>query len=278
MKRSLKLFLIPAILITSLLFTFTASAAADFVTVRTNDSWPTKDRTAGGTVFTSTYTANGYVLKAKKSGKTTTISKYANGGTVISDGTTVYYCTSSSKNLTLYKMNLSTGKNEKIKKLGTSSTWGIDLCGKYKNDIYFIRNVPEGSFWKINLKTKAIKKVSIGDRTVSIAQQTGQYFVLKDGTGAGYSYLGLLNAKTGKFKQIAKWPVTNKNTSKYIYYVQKKDNTYASSYNVSVKRYNLETGKTKTLVSSLKIRNVQELTTKYVKYLDANGNVKTKKW
>lgn len=175
-------------------------------------------------------------------------------------------------------MNLNTGKRTAIKKLGTSGTWGIDLCGKYGNDLYFIRNVPEGSFWKVNLKTKAVKQVSTNGKTVSIVQQSGQYFVLKDGTGAGYSYLGLWDAKAGKFKQIAKYPVANKVTPNYIYYVQKKDSTYSSSYDVSVKRYNLKTGATKTLVSSLKISGVRELTTKYVKYIDANGNEKTKKW
>ena len=47
---------------------------------------------------------------------------------------------------------------------------------------------------------------------------------------------------------------------------------------VSVKRCSLKTGKKKTLVKSLRVRNVTEITSKYVKYTTTSGKTKKKTW
>ncbi|MBR2188275.1 MAG: hypothetical protein IJ860_02540 [Eubacterium sp.] len=263
---------------TFMLFWAVPVSAAAFKTVHTNTSWPVSSRKSGGAVFSSEYTSSGTILRAQKSGKTVTITNSFNGGTVISDGKTAYYCAKTSDKWCLYKANVKTGSKKKIGVLATSG-YNIDLAGIYKNQVYYIIDVPEGTFAKFSLKNKSANKLSFG-KTVSIARQTGKYFVLADGTGAGYSYLGLWNAASNKFKTISKKPVIWYETSKYVYFVEYKKSGYyfGQSADMLVKRYKLSNGQKKTITKSFNGTGISQLTAKYVKYYTSSGSQKTIRW
>ena len=279
MKKICKVIMIAAVLLSCMMITDSAYASGNYAAIYTNYSWPVEKRTAGGTVFESTYIANGNSrLKAEKGGKTVIISQEANGGKIVTDGNIVYYCTSRASGLTLYKKNLKTGTNKKIKVIGDSNTYGIELSGIFKNEIYFVRNVPEGSFGKVNIKSKKVRNISVGKRTVTTAEQYNQYFVLLDGTGAGYSYLGLWNANKSTFTRLTKYPVRYVKTKKYIYYVRKAGVTQDTWDKGTVNRYTLSTGKTQKLLSIDGMAQVQDFTSKYIRYYDRDHVLRTKKW
>ncbi len=278
MKKVLRGILIFAVVLAGsfLMKTAVVSAADDFATVHTNSSWDVKDRSVNGTVFTtSSYSSNGWVLTAKKGGKTIKISNCSNGGCVLSNGTIVLYCTSKSDGFVLYKMNLSTGKKVKYRGMAGSSDWGVELCGKYGKDIYFIRNVPEGTFCKVNLSTKKVTKIK---NIVSSAAQQGKYLYLRDGTGAGFSYLGQWNAQANKYIKIGSRPTIYKANSRYVYYTESAGYDSNGLQTISVKRYSNADGKRKTLISSMKVKYTVDITSTYIKYVDVNGNQKTRKF
>lgn len=280
MKKVLRGILIFAVVLAGsfLMKTAVVSAADDFVTVHTNSSWDVKDRSVNGTVFTaSSYSSKGYILTAYRNGRTIRISDCASGGNVLSNGTIVLYC---NEDNVLYKMNLSTGKTVRYRGLhSTAPLRSVTLCGKYGKDVYFIRDVPEGLLYKVNLTTKKAEKIPIGGKRVSSAEQQGKYFYFTDGTGAGKSYLGQWNAATGKFVKITDRPRIFKANSRYVYYTQVLSlNNTQSIATLAVKRYVMATGKRETLISSLKVRDVREITSTYVKYLDTNGNMKTRRF
>lgn len=265
-------------LLCPLLFTTPVRAASGFKTVYTNTGFDVSKRKVNGAVFSSVYDSytSSSVLRVTKNGSSRLISNYHNGGKVISDGKTVYYCTSGKS---LYKMNISTGKEEYIAWLGGSDINNIELSGKYKNDIYYVMNVPEGKLRRINIKTGKIRNVSVSGNAVTHAEMTGKYIVLSDGTGAGHSYLGIWNAASRKFKTISKKFPAWKTGSKYIYYAEEKSHKQNSpDRTVTVKRYSLSTGAKKTLVKSVKVKYIMEITSKYIKYSDWNGKIKRKKW
>ena len=230
-------------------------------------------------LFSPVRTCRGSKLTATKDGITKTISSKNNGSEVISDGNVVYYVARKSGKQVLYRASITTGKKKKIAAICKSSHM-VELAGYYKNKIYYILDSPEGSFGMVNLKTKKVKKLATKDRTVTSADQSGKYFVMSDGTGAGYSYLGVWNASKGKFKVIAKTPMQWVVSGKNVYYIQVLSGDYWASkpYTIRIKRYRLSTGKSKTLVSSLKVKNIEEFTAKYVKYRDTAGKLHTKQW
>lgn len=245
--------------------------------------------TVNGAVFS--VTSKSYTVKSlavTKNGQTHTLSTKYDGG-IISDGKTAYFCEIRSGKWCLCKANISTGKVIKIKPLAGKKN-RITLEGIYKNKIYYIKNMPEGDLYCINLKTKKVKRL-LPKKCVSSAQQIKQYFVMSDGTGAGFSYLGVYNAKNGKFSTVSKNPFTWTITSKYIYYVEGIGNVYMGSFqpkNVTVKRYTLSSKKKKTLVKTLTIQYTSGMgfqtgadagiTTNSLKYYDKNGKKKTKRW
>lgn len=284
--KAKKIFLFMFILTIGLLISQRQAMAASYKMVRTNDSWPLETRTAGKAVFTATYdTSRGAAsLSAVKGGKTIEITDSFNNGTVISNGRYVYYCSKESDRFTLYRFDL---KNSARKKIGTLLSFSqsesyyhnISLEGCYGKYIYFIIDVPEGAFARINIKNGKVKKYDF-DNTVSSIEQKNEYLLLTDGTGAGYSYLGLYNAANGKYKKITKSPYLWSINSKYVFYA-KITNGYIFStepVTIQVKRYTLSSGKQKTLVKSLKVKRIEKITSKYIKYTDPNGKSKKKKW
>ena len=253
-------------------------SAASLRTVPTNDSYAAKDRTVGGAVFVSgNYHAGVWNLFATKGGASVKISENFNGGEILTDGNKVYFAEKKSGKwyLSFYYL-----KTSGAKQLGilSKTAENVDLCGYYKNKVYFIINVPEGSFACFNTKNQSVKKLASG-YSVTIATQYGKYFVMTDGTGAGYSYLGVLNAATNKMKKVATSPGNWIVTSKYIYYIRiTKGWIFEAPNTISVGRYTIASGKNKTLVKSLKNYGIQKFTTKYVKYKNSKGKVKTKRW
>ncbi|MBR0397624.1 MAG: hypothetical protein IJI10_05065 [Eubacterium sp.] len=261
-----------------MLLTALPVSAAGFKSVYTNTGWSADKRTSGGTVFSSSYQGSGHALFANRNNGSTLITNNFNGGTVISNGKTVYYCAKTSGKWCLYKADLNTGTSKKAGTL-SKSAYNIDLAGIYKNQIYFIIDVPEGTFARINLKNKAVKKISFG-RTVSRAEQAGKYFVLADGTGAGYSYLGIWNAGAGKFKVISKNPIRWVTTSKYVYYAEQRSGNILAQNGakVRVRRYKLSNGKKKTLTKTFRATGISDMTRKYLKYTNAKGKQRTIRW
>ena len=279
MRKIGKILFAGFVLISAVIFSQTVQAAR-YKTLYTNSGWPVEDRTVGGTVFSSDYSTltESSRLFAEKDGRTVTISTSFNGGAVISNGSTVYYCAKSAGRPALYKASVSKGTSKKMGNLAGAGHY-VDLAGLYKNTVYYIIDVPEGEFARFTLKNGKSKKLRFGEAVTS-ADQKGKYFILTDGTGAGYSYLGAYNALKGKFRRFAKSPCQWHIVSKYVYFAEViKGEAYANQpYTIRVKRYAFSGGKTKTLVKSLKVKEVMKISTKGITYKNISGKKKTKKW
>lgn len=278
MKKNLGI-IIFVLLFSGLIFTCSQTAFASSVkAVPTDSSYNVSDRTMNGAVFvTGDYYSGTWNLYISKDGITKTISTGFCGGKVLTDGKTVYYAEKASGKFYLYQYLIDKGSKKKMGTLGKPS-WGVDLEGFYNNKIYFIMDSPEGKFACFNLKKKSVKKLA-GGYAVTSAKQIGKYFILTDGTGAGYSYLGLYNAESGKMKKIVSSPCTWIVTSKYVYYIGiKKGYLFSKPMTITVVRYTMSSGKKKTFIKSMNVYGIEEFTPKYLKYKDSKGKIKKKSW
>lgn len=152
----------------------------------------------------------------------------------------------------------------------------VVLCGIYGKELYFMPKNLESSFWKINLETKEMKQLNIG-QTVTVCKHFGYYFLMHDGSGAGISYLGVWNAKDGTFKKIAQRPsgvYAGYKDSVYCVETNRGDMLAGEPINVTVKKYDVKTGEITTLVSSLDCKNVKSISSECIEYTDLGGNVK----
>ena len=283
MKKMERLFALPLFLLICMALSVPASASA-YKTVPVSTSCEEADRTVRGAIFSSVYnTSSGnFSLSVEKDGATKTITDAATGGTVISNGSVVYYVSKKSGRYVLYKADLNKGTVKRIGKLTSRGHYGADLLGLYKNTILYIVDSPEGSLAAFDLKSKKARTIHVGEAFTQ-GTQHGKYFVLADGTGAGYSYLGVYNAANGTFRRIAKLPkepLIWYSTSKYVYFAElKSGNTFSGKpYTICVRRYRYATKKTKTLIRSLKVKYVTDISSKKLTYVTAGGKTKTKKW
>ena len=259
-----------------------ACFAATLKCIGTNDSWDAADRTVNGTVFVcpqDSYSnaTRTFTLKATRNGKTTTIAANHNGGSVLTDGTTVYFVGKNEKTYKLYKADVTTAKITELGVLSNSAE-NADLCGYYKSKFYFILDAPEGTFAKFGAKTKKVKKLQTG---ITTADWVGKkYFVLSDGTGAGYGFLGFWNAGTGKHGKISDHPYMWHTTSKYIYYLEIKSGYpfTGNGFKASLYRWTLSDGTKKQIRKTVKIKQMIKVTSSYFKYKDLKGKTKTRHW
>ena len=252
--------------------------AASVKTVPTDSSYSVSDRTIKGAVFvTGDYHAGTCNLYVSKDGITKTISTGFGGGKVLTDGKTVYYAEKASGKFYLYRYLIDKGSKKKMGTLGTPS-WGVDLEGFYNGKIYFVIDSPEGEFVRFDLKNKSVMKLT-GEYAVTSAEQKGRYFILTDGTGAGYSYLGLFNAESDEMKKIVSSPCRWIVTSKYVYYIGiKKGYIFSTPMTITVARYTMSSGKKKTLIKAMDVYGIEQFTTKYLKYKDSKGKIKKISW
>ena len=256
--------------------------AASMKCVVTNDSWKEADRSVNGTVFIcpqGSYSSvtHAFTLKAVRNGVTKTIATNHYGGQVLSDGTTVYYIGRTGKTYRLYKANVTTAEVSEIGVLSDSAQ-SIELCGYYKNKFYFIMDLPEGTFARYSTKTRKVKKLQTG---ITSADWIGKkYFLLSDGTGAGYGFLGIWNAANGKHRQISDQPYLWVTTSKYVYYLEiKSGNPFAGTgFKASLYRCRLSDGAKKQIRKTVKIKQMIKTTDSYFRYKDFKGKTKTRHW
>ena len=256
--------------------------AASLTNIYTNESWDVSKRTVNGTVFAcpqGSYSnvTRTFTLRATRNGITKDIAKNFNGGTILTNGTTVYYVGRYGKQHRLYKTNVTTAAVSEIGVLSDTAD-GIELCGYYKNKFYFIINLPEGIFAKYSVKTKKVKQLK---EDVTTADWIGKkYFILCDGTGAGYGYLGVWNAGTGKHRKVSGKPYLWKTTSKYIYYIEinSGEPLAGNGFKASLYRWRLSDGAKKTIRKTLKIKQMTKVTDTYFRYLDLKGKTKTRHW
>ena len=258
------------------------SYAASLTRVYTNDSWDESKRTVNGTVFVCpqesySYVTRSFTLRAIRNGKSINITNNFNGGTILTNGTTVYYVGRYGNQFKLYKASVTKATITEIGVLSNTAE-GIDLCGYYNSKFYFIINAPEGVFARYGVKTKKVKQLQEG---VTSAEWIGKkYFVLCDGTGAGYGYLGVWNAGTGKHRKVSDKPYMWKTTTKYIYYLEIKngDPMTGNGFKASLYRCKLSDGTKKTLRKTLKIKQIIKVTDSYFQYTDLKGKSKTRHW
>ena len=260
--------------ILAMLFVFEKPVfAANLKTLYTHESIPAKQRTVSGTTFEYQYYSynNRSVLYAIRNTETKTVTTKFEASNILSDGITVYYCEKVGSCHYLYKCNLNSMERTCVKML-SSDAWNIDLCGYYKNKVFFIKNVPAGTFASINLKTKKITWIK---DIVTEAELQGKYFTLTDGTGAGHSYISIYNASSGKDKTITNKPYVWHSGKKYVWYLEVvSGNWYTHNCKVNLIRWTNSSGKKKVLAKSVKIDNVKSFSDKYLKYYDWNGKLK----
>ena len=281
MKKKLTGTLFLALLITLMSFAAVPVAAASFQYVPTDKSYSEKDRTVGGALFlTKNYRSDSCDLYVTKNGVRKRISKKAGNGGIISNGNTVYYSARVSNTSYLYRYTIASGAKKRIGKLCKSSSRDT-LCGYYEKEVYYTIDSPEGSFARIDLNDGETERLASG-YAVTTAVQKGKYFFLNDGTGEGYSYLGIFYANKGQFKKIATRPCKTYYTNQTVYFAELKEGllpaTEENPATIAVKSFTYANAKRTTLIDFVEVLDVKSLTTKYIRYTDVNGKNVTRYW
>jgi uncharacterized protein YxeA len=281
MKKKLTGALFLALLVALMSFAAVPAAAATFRYVPTDKSYTKKERTVGGALFlTKNYRTDDCDLYVTKNGVRKKISKKATGGGVISNGVTVYYSARVSKRSYLYRYTISSGTKKMIGRLCKGSSRDT-LCGYYDKEVYYTIDSPDGSFARIDLNDGEVEGLASG-YPVTSAVQNGKYFFLHDGTGEGYSYLGIFYADKGKFKKIATKPCKWYYTANAVYFAELSDGVLPSTEDdpalIAVKSFTFSDAKRTTLINSVEVLDVKSITSKYIKYTDVNGKNVTRYW
>jgi hypothetical protein len=278
-KHTRALFL--ALLVALMSFAAVPVAAATFQYVPTDKNYSQKERTVNGALFlTKNYRTDSCDLYVTKNGVRKRISKKASSGGVISNGVSVYYAARVSNGSFLYRYTISSGTKKKIGKLCKSSS-KAELCGYYEKEVYYTIDSPDGRFARIDLNDGEAEGLASGYH-VTTATQNGEYFFLYDGTGEGYSYLGIFYANKGRFKKIATKPCRWYYTAQSVYFAELKEGnlpaTESNPATIDVKNFTYENAKRTTLINAVEVLDVKSITSKYIKYTDVNGKNVTRYW
>lgn len=281
MKKKLTGTLFLALLVAVMSFAAVPVAAATFRYVPTDKSYSQKDRTVNGALFlTKNYRTDNCDLYVTKNSVRQRISKKATRGGVISNGTTVYYSARVANASYLYRYTISSGTKKKIGKLCKNSSRDT-LCGYYEKEVYYMIDSPDGSFARIDLNDGEAEGLASG-YPVTSAVQKGNYFFLNDGTGEGYSYLGIFYANKGQFKKIATKPCKWYYTDQTVYFAEVKDGVLPATADnpaiIAVKSFTYANAKRTTLINTVEVLDVKSITSKYIKYTDVNGKNVTRYW
>ena len=281
MKKKLTGTLLLALLAALMSFAAVPVAAASFRYVPTDKSYSEQERTVGGALFlTKNYRTDSCDLYVTKNGVRKRISKKAGNGGIISNGNTVYYSARVAKTSYLYRYTIASGSKKRIGKLCKRSSRDT-LCGYYDKEVYYTIDSPEGSFARIDLNDGEAERLVPG-YSVTSAVQKGKYFFLTDGTGEGYSYLGLFYANKGQFKKIATRPCKTYYTDQTVYFAEIKAGVLPATEDdpatIAVKSFTYANAKRTTLIDFVEVLDIKSLTSKYIKYTDVNGKNVTRYW
>ena len=281
MKKKLTGTLLLALLAALMSFAAVPVAAASFRYVPTDKSYSEQERTVGGALFlTKNYKTDSCDLYVTKNGVRKRISKKAGNGGIISNGNTVYYSARVAKTSYLYRYTIASGSKKRIGKLCKRSSRDT-LCGYYDKEVYYTIDSPEGSFARIDLNDGEAERLVPG-YSVTSAVQKGKYFFLTDGTGEGYSYLGLFYANKGQFKKIATRPCKTYYTDQTVYFAEIKAGVLPAAEDdpatIAVKSFTYANAKRTTLIDFVEVLDIKSLTSKYIKYTDVNGKNVTRYW
>ena len=281
MKKKLTGTLLLALLVALMSFAAVPVAAASFRYVPTDKSYSEQERTVGGALFlTKNYKTDSCDLYVTKNGVRKRISKKAGNGGIISNGNTVYYSARVAKTSYLYRYTIASGSKKRIGKLCKRSSRDT-LCGYYDKEVYYTIDSPEGSFARIDLNDGEAERLVPG-YSVTSAVQKGKYFFLTDGTGEGYSYLGLFYANKGQFKKIATRPCKTYYTDQTVYFAEIKAGVLPATEDdpatIAVKSFTYANAKRTTLIDFVEVLDIKSLTSKYIKYTDVNGKNVTRYW
>ena len=281
MKKKLTGTLLLALLAALMSFAAVPVAAASFRYVPTDKSYSEQERTVGGALFlTKNYRTDSCDLYVTKNGVRKRISKKAGNGGIISNGNTVYYSARVAKTSYLYRYTIASGSKKRIGKLCKRSSRDT-LCGYYDKEVYYTIDSPEGSFARIDLNDGEAERLVPG-YSVTSAVQKGKYFFLTDGTGEGYSYLGLFYANKGQFKKIATRPCKTYYTDQTVYFAEIKAGVLPAAEDdpatIAVKSFTYANAKRTTLIDFVEVLDIKSLTSKYIKYTDVNGKNVTRYW
>ena len=117
---------------------------------------------------------------------------------------------------------------------------------------------------------------------MTTAVQKGKYFFLNDGTGEGYSNLGIFYANKRQFKKIATRPCKTYYTNQTVYFAELKEGllpaTEENPATIAVKSFTYANAKRTSLIDFVEVLDVKSLTTKYIRYTDVNGKIVTRYW
>jgi len=114
----------------------------------------------------------------------------------------------------------------------------------------------------------------ITDKVTDVYQK-GRYFVVMDGTGAGHSYLGLFDARTGEYEKLAGSAAGWRLGSKSLVFCEILEGNPLSreAYKISVRRYRYLTKKKSTLVEEMDVMRMMGVSGKYIEYEGLGGAV-----
>lgn len=275
-----KLFLIlAAVCLISPVFKSSASAAS-YQTVFAHSYVDASERTVGKTTFKVEYKNGNYALYATYSGYThvLVIDKFLNP-TIVTNGSTVFFGTYDYKTgkcqIGLVKAN---GDGLTILKKFTCE-YGFNLAGYYGKKIYYV-TYKLWDYGILKTYTPGSGKTATIKKNCGNVAQYGKYLYLYPIRGdVAPLKLRVYNAKTKKYKTITNKMASYDIVGGKLYYAEyvKCDPVYGKS-TLKVIRSSLSGSGKKTMIKSLKARNITKFGKKSVKYTNYNNATKTKKY
>ncbi len=233
------------------------------------------DRTIGKTVFSwdSEYVSGegvyGKIYATVNGKKSLVVYEKDLDASIITDGKTIYYSTSE-QNAKVYSKTL-TGKTSKQLCTVKNVDYSFTLSGYYNNTIYYVKYLDPGYFCKYSLKNK---KHTVIHKNTTIAEQNNQYFYLTPYQGAmGPSKLTVYDAKQNKSKLVSKKLHSYRIVGNSLYYlnITKEVDYFSGIYQVTVYKSTLAGKNAKVVAKNVQLKQLIEITSKKMVYLNKNG-------
>lgn len=198
---------------------------------------------------------------------------------ILTNGTSIYYSIcNNNMTATVYKYDVSSDNEEIIFSVNTED--GLSLAGYYDERIYYIVDLDPGKLCVYDLKKREKQQIA---ENVTHVTQNEQYFYLMPyyGDAGGTSCLNVYDASTGTENVISSnlclmGPVEYIDDA--VFYLEYTDNSDYHMFptTIRVKKCKADGSEQTTLLESLDVTEVLEISEEFVRYEDGNGNEKVR--
>ncbi|MCI9532817.1 MAG: hypothetical protein HFH38_14065 [Lachnospiraceae bacterium] len=265
-----------------------AEAAAEYKTVKISAKYSAKDRTVGRTTFEF----KGNCLYAVQNGRKTLLvsasGKSKIDGTIVTNGTSVYYTEQNGKKVIVHYISSIGKKEKKVFSLQLEKKESFHLGGYYSGKLYYSKGDDSkakggSSFYRYSIKAKKNKLLIRGNQeNCGNVEQRQRYICIRSSVmdKRDGDRLLVFDAKTETFKTISKKSGPHMMVANMLFYVEVKKNLGGFKWRIAVKSCRLDGSAKKTQVKTLDVRCDGKVTIKNnaITYTDIRGHRKTKRF